>query len=307
VHAQFQTVGGLVRHGTGLFKAARLAFGHGTANAFDEAACLTLHALRLAPDELAPHLDLSLTPRQVEKVLKLFERRIRERRPAAYLTREAWLGDSRFYVDERAIVPRSHLAGLLREDLAPWLPDASRIRTALDLCTGSACLAVLLAQSFSRARIDATDVSRDALAVARRNIADYGLRARIRLIESDLFAGLAGRRYDLIVSNPPYVSTARMRRLPREYRHEPRLALAGGKDGLDFVRVILREAAAHLNAGGLLVVEVGHNRTRLERTFPRLAFTWPATSGGDDCVFLIYREQLVEATWQASRPIPAPA
>lgn len=270
----------------------RLAFGHGTVNAFDEAAYLTLHALGLPPDQLAPHLDRRPTPGKIEKVLALFERRIKERKPAAYLTGEAWLGDFRFHVDERVIVPRSYIAELLHHDLAPWIVRPARIKSALDLCTGSGCLAVMLASSFPRARIDAADVSRDALKVARRNVAGYALQDRVRLIRSDLFAALTGRRYDLIVSNPPYVRTASMRRLPQEYRWEPRLALAGGNDGLDVTRAILCHAASHLNSGGLLVVEVGHNRARVERAFPRTAFTWPHTSGGDDCVFLIYREEL---------------
>ena len=284
-----------------------MAFGHGTTNAFDEAAYLALHALKLPLGALEPHCDLRPTPLQIAKVLKLFERRVTERIPAAYLTREAWLGDFRFYVDERVIVPRSYIAELLRDDLAPWIAKPGRVRTALDLCTGSGCLAVLLAHNFPRARIDAADISHDALKVARRNVAGYALQSRIRLVESDLFAALAGRRYDLIVSNPPYVRTALMRRLPREYRHEPQLALAGGEDGLEAVRTILSESAAYLNPGGLLVVEAGHNRARVERAFPRLAFTWPETSGGDDCVFLIYREQLPDINPPAGRAIAATA
>lgn len=295
------TVGDLVRYGASRFRAKRLALGHGTINAFDEAAWLTLHALGLPLGELAPNLDRRPTRRQLEKVLELFERRTRERRPAAYLIGEAWLGGFRFHVDERVIVPRSYIAELLRNDLAPWIRRRGSIRSALDLCTGSGCLAVMLAASFPRARIDAADISRDALKVARRNVADYGLQDRIRLIRSDLFAALGDRRYDLIVSNPPYVRIASMRRLPREYRWEPQLALAGGKDGLDFTRGILREAASHLNVRGLVVVEVGHNRSRVERAFPRTAFIWPETSGGDDCVFLIDRENLPELSRPANR------
>ena len=289
-------MGELVRHGARSFRAAGLSFGHGTTNALDEAAYLTLHALKLPLGELGPHLDAQPTARQVSRVLKLFERRIKERRPAAYLAREAWLGEFRFYVDERVIVPRSYIAELLRDDLAPWISKPSMVRAALDLCTGSGCLAILAAHSFGRAKIDAADISRDALRVARRNVAFYGLQSRIRLVESDLFSALVGRRYDLIVSNPPYVRAAVMRRLPREYRHEPHLALAGGSDGLDSVRLILNDARDHLNPGGLLVMEAGHNRARIERAFPRLAFTWANTSGGDDCVFLLAREQLAELT-----------
>lgn len=281
-----------MRYGAARFRASRLAFGHGTTGAWDEAAYLTLHALKLPLDQLEPHLDQRPTPHQIASVLKLFERRIRERVPAAYLTHEAWLGDFRFYVDERVIVPRSYIAELLRADLAPWVSQPRKIRTALDLCTGSGCLAVLLANSFPRAKVDAVDIDRGALRVAQRNIADYRLKSRVKGIRSDLFAGLGARRYDLIISNPPYVRTAVMRRLPREFRCEPELALAGGKDGLDVVRTILRDAAAHMNPGGLLVVEVGHNRSRVEKSFPRLPFIWLETSGGDDCVFLLAREQL---------------
>ena len=292
VHSVPRTVGDAVRLGTRQFEAARLVFGHGTTNAFDEAAYLTLHALGLPPDELEPYLDTQLDLRQTGKILRLFQRRIRERKPAAYLTREAWLGNFRFYVDERVIVPRSFIAELLRDDLAPWIAEPGKIGSALDLCTGSGCLAVLLAHSFPRAKIDAADIAGDALRVARRNVADYRLGSRIRLIKSDLFGSLPGKRYDLIVSNPPYVRNAIMRRLPREYQREPEIALAGGKDGLAAVRIILHLAAQHLKPGGLLVVEVGHNRRQVEKAFPRLAFTWPETSGGDDCVFLLDRDQL---------------
>ena len=288
-----QTVRDFVHAGAKRFRAARLVFGHGTTNAFDEAVYLTLHALRLPPDELEPHLDTPLTKRQRDRILKLFERRIRERTPAAYLTHEAWLGDFKFYVDERVIVPRSYIAELLRENLAPWLINPLKIRSALDLCTGSGCLAILLAHSFPRARIDATDIATNALRVARRNVAHYQLDNRISLLKSDLYSALAEKRYDLIVSNPPYVRAAVMCRLPPEYRREPAIALAGGSDGLAAVSGILSQAARHLNPNGLLVVEVGHNRKQVEKAFPDLAFTWPETSGGDDCVFLLAREQLV--------------
>jgi ribosomal protein L3 glutamine methyltransferase len=259
------TVADLVRDGTRRLETAGLVFGHGTTNAAEEAAWLVAHALN----------------------------RIIERKPAAYLVSEAWLGDSRFYVDERVIVPRSHIAGLLDEDLAPWIERTSQVRSALDLGTGSGCLAVLLARSFPRARIDAADISKAALAVARVNVRRYRVGQRTRLIESDLFSALRGKRYDLIVSNPPYVTSAAMGRLPREYRHEPRLALAAGKDGLDVVRRILRQARRHLNPGGVLVVEVGSGRRRIERAFPRNEFLWPETAAGHP-VFIVWREQLPE-------------
>lgn len=288
-----RTLRDALHHGVKRFKQARLVFGHGTTNAFDEAAYLTLHTLRLPLHELEPHLDSLLTARQLDRILKLFERRIAERKPAAYLTREAWLGDFRFYVDERVIVPRSYIAELLRDDLAPWIARPAKIKTALDLCTGSGCLAILLAHSFPRTQIDAADVAPAALAVARINVRQYRLGGKIRLVQSDLFSALCGKHYDLIVSNPPYVTAANMRRLPREYRSEPQIALAGGRDGLAVVRTMLSQAATHLNPGGLLVVEVGHNRRGVEQAFPRLPFTWPETSGGDDCVFLLSREQLL--------------
>jgi ribosomal protein L3 glutamine methyltransferase len=289
----------LIQYGARRFRAAALAYGHGTTSAREEAAYLTLHALALPPDAPAPVVAKHVTGRDAARVMRLFERRIRERRPAAYLTREAWLGDFRFYVDERVIVPRSHIAGLLHDRLAPWISDGRRLRSALDLCTGSGCLAILMAHVFPRARIDATDIAAEALAVARINVRRYRLARRIRLLRSDGYSALRGKRYDLIVSNPPYVTDAAMRRLPREYRHEPPIALAGGGDGLDFVRRILAGAARHLNPGGLLVVEVGNARGRVEKAWPRLPFTWLDTSGGGD-VLLLGRAAL-DAAAQGSR------
>jgi ribosomal protein L3 glutamine methyltransferase len=273
-------------------KRARVAFGHGTTNARDEAAWLVLHALALPLDTSIPGFRRTLGPDELARIDALLEERIRSRKPMAYLAREGWLGEHRFYVDERVIVPRSYIAELLNERLAPWLPAAARVRTALDLCTGSGCLAILVALAFRRARVDAADISGDALEVARRNIGAYRLSRRVQALRSDLYGALAGRRYDLIVSNPPYVTTAAMRRLPPEYRQEPALALAGGHDGLELVRPILEQAPAHLAPGGLLAVEVGHNRSRVEKAWPRVPFTWPQTSGGDDCVFIVRREAL---------------
>jgi ribosomal protein L3 glutamine methyltransferase len=246
-----------------------------------------------------------VTVKEHQRALRLIEERIRRRVPAAYLTREAWLGDYRFYVDERVIVPRSYLAELLRECLAPWIAHPARIKHALDLCTGSGCLAVLLARTFPAARVDAVDISRPALAVARRNVTAYHLQRRVRVLHSDLFSALRGERYNLIVANPPYVSAAVMHKLPPEHRREPQLALAGGVDGFDAVRVILDEAAQQLTADGLLVVEVGHNRKRLEAVFPYLPFIWPQTSGGDDCVFILERRDLAGAA-RVAPAAPAP-
>jgi ribosomal protein L3 glutamine methyltransferase len=290
-HIPVQTVAGLLRYAIRRLRTARLVFGHGTVDAGEEAAYLVAHALRVRPGRLSALAELALSRYQLAAALRLIERRIEERKPAAYLVREAWLDDHRFYVDERAIVPRSHIAGLLREKLAPWVATPANVRAALDLCTGSGCLAVLLARRFPGAKIDAADISAPALAVARVNLKRFGLEQRVRLLQSDLFSALRGKRYDLIVSNPPYVTGASMRRLPREYRHEPRIALAGGRDGLAVVRRIVRSARAHLKPGGLLVVEVGSGRRRTERAFPRSEFTWPEIGAGQP-VFIATREQL---------------
>jgi ribosomal protein L3 glutamine methyltransferase len=287
-----RTVRDLIRFGTSRFIEAGLAFGHGTDNAFDESVYLVLHALHLPPERLEPFLDARLTDREIGAALGLLERRVTERKPAAYLTHEAWLGDFRFYVDERVIVPRSFIAGLLPDGLAPWLTEPGTVRSALDLCTGSGCLAVLLAHAFPQAMVDAVDLSADALDVARRNVTDYQLDARIRLTQSDLFAALAPRHYDVIIANPPYVDAPAMSRLPAEYRHEPRLALAAGDDGFDVVRRILAHARQWLTPTGVLVVEVGHRRAQLERTFPQLPFFWPETGAGEDCVFMLGAGQL---------------
>lgn len=282
----------LVLEAAGRLERAGVAFGHGTDNALDEAAWLVLHALGLPVHELGPHLEDRVAPQAARAVAALVARRVRTRKPAAYLLHEAWLGPHRFYVDERVIVPRSFIAELLRPRLEPWIARPARVRDVLDLCTGSGCLAILAALAFPAARVDAADLSEEALAVARRNVAAYRLSRRVRLVRSDLFDALAGRRYDLIVSNPPYVTAAAMRRLPEEYRREPEVALASGRDGLAHTRRILAQAKAFLKPGGLLVVEIGHNRRALERAFPRLAFTWPEVAAGAGYVFLLHREDL---------------
>jgi len=278
-----------VRLGTRRFRATRLVFGHGTSNARDEAAYLALHALGLPPDAGPALLERPVSPRDARRVLALFERRIHSRKPAAYLTGEAWLGDFRFHVDKRVIVPRSHIAALLGNRLAPWISRPASVKTALDLCTGSGCLAVLLAHNFPRASIDAADISPAALAVAKINRQRYGLRNRVRLVESDLFSALGGKQYDLIVCNPPYVTTRGIRRLPREYRHEPRAALAGGRDGLDLVRRVLGAASRHLSPRGLMVVEVGAGRNAVEKAWPLVPFIWLDEDGG---VFLLSHAEL---------------
>ncbi len=286
------TVRDWLRFAVSRFNEAKLFFGHGSDNAFDEAAYLILHTLHLPLDRLEPFLDASLTHGESEEVQAVIERRVRERIPAAYLTHEAWLGEHRFYVDERVIVPRSFIAELLREQLSPWVEEPEEVTRALDLCTGSGCLAILTALAFPNAELDAADVSKDALDVAAKNVADYGLADRIELIESDLFAALRGRTYDVILSNPPYVNAESVAALPPEYQAEPALALGSGEDGLDATRQILAKAKAHLNPGGLLVVEIGHNRDVLEAAYPTLPFTWLDTESGDQFVFLLRREDL---------------
>ena len=282
-----------LRFAVSRFGEARLAFGHGSSDAYDEAAYLLLHALHLPLDKLEPFLDARLTQAERQAVAHVLSRRIDDRVPAAYLTHEAWLGDFRFYVDERVIIPRSFIAELLPGGLEPFIGPSERVRSALDMCTGSGCLAILLAHAYPEADVDAVDISSEALTVAQRNVADYGLADRINLIRSDLFANLPEKNYDLVISNPPYVTANDMDMLPAEYRHEPRLALAGGEDGLDAVRVLVKDAPRFLDHGGALVVEVGHNRAAVEAAFPRLPVVWLPTAATDVGVFLVKREDLV--------------
>lgn len=279
-----------LRFAVSQFSAAGLAYGQGSTNAYDEAAYLILHTLHLPPDRLEPFLDAALTPGEAQAVAKVLQRRIDERIPAAYLTHEAWLGEFRFYVDQRAIVPRSYIAEVLPQGLEPWLGDGT-VSRALDLCTGSGCLAVLLALAFPDAEVDATELSADSIEVAKRNVADYALGKRVHLHSGDLFAGLRGP-YQIIISNPPYVNAESMARLPAEFKAEPEAALAAGEDGLDIVRRILAEAGSRLAKTGVLVVEIGHNREALEQAYPDLPFTWLETSGGDGFVFLLNAAEL---------------
>ena len=281
-----------LRYAVSRFTAAGLFFGHGSDNAWDEAAYLTLHTLNLPLDRLEPFLDARLLPQERDALLEIYRRRCEDRLPAAYLTSEAWLAGHRFYVDERVIVPRSFIAELLQEHLAPWVDDPWSIQTALDLCTGSGCLAILTALAFPEARVDAVDLSPEAISVAERNVAEYRLHDRVEIIRSDAFSKLQGRRYDLIISNPPYVNADSVAALPPEYLHEPVMALGSGKDGLDFTRIILREAKRHLTEDGLLVVEIGHNRAELEAAYPTLPFTWLDTAAGDEFVFLLHAADL---------------
>lgn len=286
------TVRDLLRFTVSCFNKADLFFGHGSDNAHDEAAYLILHTLNLPLDILDPYLDAVVLPDEKQQILALVERRVTERVPVAYLTRQAWQGDFDFYVDERVIVPRSFIYELLGEPLTPWIEHEELVHRALDLCTGSGCLAVQMAHHYPAAQIDAVDISLDALEVAAINVEQYRLEERIHLIHTDLFEGLEGT-YDLIVSNPPYVDAESVDELPEEYLHEPELALGSGADGLDATRQILLHAAKYLNPKGVLLVEIGHNREVLEAAYPELPFVWLETSGGDGFVFLLTREQLL--------------
>nr|WP_217344387.1 50S ribosomal protein L3 N(5)-glutamine methyltransferase [Noviherbaspirillum sp. L7-7A]MBV0878530.1 50S ribosomal protein L3 N(5)-glutamine methyltransferase [Noviherbaspirillum sp. L7-7A] len=289
----FFTLRDVLRFATTRFNGAGLFFGHGSSNAFDEAAYLLLHTLKLPLDRLDPFLDARLLPEEVDALLKVVERRAVERVPAAYITHEAWLGSYRFYVDERTIVPRSFIAELIPEQFAPWVSDPEDVTSVLELCTGSGCLAVMLADTFGNAHVDAVDLSADALEVAGHNVADYAMQDRITLLQSDLYDALpATRRYDLIITNPPYVNAGSMARLPPEYQREPQMALAGGDDGMDLVRRIVDGARSRLKPGGILVVEIGNERGHAEAAFPDLELTWLSTSAGDDMVFLLTAEQL---------------
>ena len=289
----FSTLRDVLRFATTRFNGAGLFFGHGSSNAFDEAAYLLLHTLKLPLDRLDPFLDARLLPEEVDALLKVVERRAVDRVPAAYITHEAWLGAYRFYVDERVIVPRSFIAELIPEQFAPWVSEPEEVTSVLELCTGSGCLAVLLADTFHHAHVDAVDLSADALEVARRNVADYEMQDRITLLQSDLYQALPeAQRYDLIVTNPPYVNADSMSRLPPEYRREPQMALAGGADGMDLVRRIVDGARSRLKPRGILVVEIGNEREHAEAAFPDLELTWLSTSAGDDMVFLLTAEQL---------------
>jgi ribosomal protein L3 glutamine methyltransferase len=288
----FTTVRDLLRYAVTRFNTANLFFGHGSNNAFDEAAYLVLHTLKLPLDKLEPFLDAHLLPNETTQVLQVIERRTSERVPAAYLTNEAWLGHYRFYVDERVIVPRSFIAELIPEQFSPWVEDAESITSILELCTGSGCLPIMLADAFPNAQVDAVDISADALEVARRNVADYALEDRISLIQSDLYGSVPEKKYDLIVTNPPYVNAGSMSKLPEEYRREPQIALAGGDDGMDLVRKIVAGAAERLTKNGVLIVEIGNERAFAEAAFPELELTWVSTSAGDDMVFLLTADQL---------------
>jgi ribosomal protein L3 glutamine methyltransferase len=285
------TVADLVRYGASEFERAGLAFGHGTDNARDEAAALAFHALDIAHDQASWAWRRRPDEPAVRRVMELFARRVTERVPAAYLMRRMWFAGLEFEVDERVIVPRSPFAELVQSRFEPWI-DAGRVTRILDLGTGSGCIAIACALAFPGARVDAVDVSAEALDVARRNVVRHAVGDRVRPLHGDLYGPVGGTRYELIVSNPPYVSHAEMAALPEEYRREPDLALRAGDDGLDVARRILAGAAGHLAPRGALFVEVGDSDERLAAAYPALPFTWLEFEHGGGGVFALYREQL---------------
>jgi len=289
---EFSTIRDLLRYAVTRFNTAKLFFGHGSTNALDEAAYLILHTLKLPLDKLDPFFDAHLLQDEVDAVLRVIEQRADERLPAAYITNEGWLGGYRFYVDERVIVPRSFIAELIPDQFSPWVSNPDKITNILELCTGSGCLPIMLADAFPNAHVDTVDISADALAVAKLNVDEYELQDRITLIESDLYTNVPEKKYDLIVTNPPYVNSKSMGKLPPEYLHEPQIALAGGDDGMDLVRKIVAGAAKRLTPNGILMVEIGNERAFAEAAFPELNLIWLTTSAGDDMVFLVTADQL---------------
>jgi ribosomal protein L3 glutamine methyltransferase len=296
--ANLRTLRDVLRYAVTRFNEKPIFFGHGQIDAFDEACFLVMRTLSLPLEMMDVFLDAFLTHAEIHSLIELIERRVKKRLPAAYLVGEAWLQGYRFSIDARVIVPRSFIAELLKDEMTPWIPEPGAVRSVLDLCTGSACLAIIAADVFPNARVDAVDISVDALAVAARNVEEYALNDRVRLVESDLFEAIAAERYDLIICNPPYVTDASLTKLPREYTHEPTLALAGGPDGLDVVRRVMTQARRHLSPEGLLVVEVGDGRAAVEREYPSAPMTWATTSGGEDMVFVIRAADLPAAATQ---------
>ena len=290
----FTTVRDILRYAVSRFNKEKLFFGHGSDNAYDEAAYLILHTLSLPLDRLEPFLGARLLPAEVSEVMDIIERRITERVPAAYLTHEAWLQGYSFYVDRGVIVPRSFIAELIVDRFAPWLSDPDGIVDILELCTGSGCLAIMMADQFPNAHVDAVELSPAALGIAQTNISNYQMEDRVKLYHADLYDGIPEKRYQLIVTNPPDVNQDSMGRLPLEYKAEPSMALAGGFDGMDIVRRIVRTAGKRLTDDGLLIVEIGNEAEHAMAAFPELELIWLTTSGGDDRVFLLTAQQLKE-------------
>jgi len=281
-----------LRYAVSRFEDSDVFFGHGTSNAYDEAVWLIFGFLHLPHETIENFLDAHLTSKEKKDLSFLIEKRINDKIPTAYLLNEAWLRDYKFYVDERVIVPRSLIAESLSENLYPWIDDPEKIYSALDLCTGSGCLGIMMAHSFQNAMIDLVDLSEKALQVAEINVNHYGLHDRIELIQSDLFNGLEGKKYDLIISNPPYVNQTSVDSFPMEFLKEPSMALGSGEDGLDHTIRIIHEAKEYLNDNGMLIVEIGHNKEILLKKFPKLQFQWLDVSLGNDFVFMLEKSQL---------------
>lgn len=281
-----------LRYAVSRFEDSDVFFGHGTSNAYDEAIWLIFGFLHLPHDTIDNFLDADLTGKEKKDLLFLIEKRIKDKIPTAYLLNEAWLRDYKFYVDERVIVPRSLIAESLSENLYPWIDDPEKIFSALDLCTGSGCLGIMMAHSFQNAMIDLVDLSEKALQVAEININHYGLNDRTELIQSDLFNALKGKKYDLIISNPPYVNQTSVDSFPMEFLKEPSMALGSGEDGLDHTVRIIKEAKSYLKDDGILIVEIGHNKEVLLDKFPKLQFQWLDVSLGNDFVFMLQKSQL---------------
>ncbi len=291
--AELRTIRDLIRWGASRFNEVGLHFGHGTDNAFSEASWLVLHALSLPLDLDGDWLDSRVTSDERRVVLDLLRQRIEQRKPAAYLTGEAWFCDLPFTVNESVLVPRSPIAELIRSGFSPWLP-VEPVTSVLDLCCGSGCIGIACAHAFPEAEVVLSDISDAALSLAQENIARHGLEERVRAVRSDVFDDLPRQRFDLIVSNPPYVDAEDMASLPPEYHHEPSLGLAAGEDGLDIVRRILADAPRYLADDGLLVVEVGNSQPALEAAFPRIPFTWVEFESGGHGVFVLTRDDLID-------------
>jgi len=290
-HPELKTIRDLMRWGASCFNQAGLTFGHGTDNIFDEALVLVSHALHLPLQFPEHYLAAHVTAEERDAALALIQQRIETRKPAAYLTHEAWFAGLPFYVDERVLVPRSPLAERIEHGFEPWL-QSDAIERVLDLCTGSGCIAIACAAHFENAHVDAVDISDDALAIARLNVERHDLQDWVQVIKSDLFAAVGMQRYQMIISNPPYVSAEEMQGLPDEYRHEPEIGLAAGGEGLDVVIRILAQAASHLEADGILVVEVGNGRELLSECFPDVPFLWLEFERGGHGVFLLDAQQV---------------
>jgi len=288
---ELNTIRDFIRLAVSQFIQAQIYFGHGTDNAWDEAVYLVLHTLHLPQNIDQAMLDAKLTTSEKQAVLKIIGRRIKERVPAAYLTQEAWFAGLSFYVDERVLIPRSPMAELIQKQFAPWI-DPEKVKRILDIGTGSGCIAISCAYAFPNATIDAVDISKAALKVAAINCAKHNRTKQIRLLQSDLFGALKNTTYDIIISNPPYVSRAEMQLLPQEYRHEPSGALLAGKNGDEIVEVILKEAPKHLSPDGILVVEVGNSEPVVLQKYPHLPFTWLEFEKGEAEVFLLTADQL---------------